>query len=986
MATSVTQNTFLSVYNDDFRDSDHFHRILFNNGRALQARELTQMQTIIQSELARLAGFIFKEGGIFDTSYGALSAGFNAVNFVKVNSLPTGYDLLVGNELTNASGVRAIVKAVVPATGSDNNTLLVRYISTNNLTGAVTTTPRTFNPADSLTYDTGTISGTLTVQTTNTTVNPATGKGSMIEVPQFNTFVAGHLIMVEAQSIVLSKYSATPTTVVGFKLTEQVVTANDNIALYDNSGTTPNLTSPGADRYQILMTLTEQSKIAAGETFYPLYDIIRGKATALKTRDNLLNELGTILNDRTYNITGDFIVRQSNIGQFDLEVADDSDANYLQYKVSGGIAFVKGSRVERPSTTTLRVPKPRDPLTDLEVKTNEFLTARYGNYFLADEDSAFGLVGKITNLEAVNLYNAKDRGGTVIGTARIRHLDKFDDQYRIHVFDLQMDSNGSGSKYSLANTRSIGADAANYANLTPINARYDLFDRDDNSLLFLLPLARVQEVSSVSMAVRKVYSTTSNGSGSATFSTGSSNIFTDQENWVVSVDSSGELFAPPSVSGTPNTSATITGLPTSSAVKLLGFETISATRKTKTLNTGQTQSLSLVGNTFTLSYVDIYKFTSVVDNTTSEDITYKFIFDNGQRDNFYTVGSGRLKQGVAAPSGSVTVTFDYFTHSAGDFFAGKPSYPDITYENVPIYRTSAGVDIRLTDVIDMRSVKNNTGSSFTGTGAVIENIPKNTGLITVGTAKYWQPRIDVITLSADNTLNTYQGQTSVKNKDPENVPAQEMKLYTINLKPYVISVKDARVTPFDNDGYQMSDIRKLEKRLANLEQFSVLTRSEVQALQTSIPDPNDAALPDRVKLGLTADAFSSNLQSQVLNDDYRATRVSNQIVPTLFTRALPLKYDSDQSIGTVIKGSTIWPKYDEEVMINQAVASKAINVNQFEVSRTVGAGYLEPNIDTWTMRRKVDNTHQAQSNSTFIPQGSNTVSSQGDTTYLNVTE
>ena len=47
MATNVTQTTFLSQYNDDYRDSDHFHRILFNNGRALQARELTQSQTII---------------------------------------------------------------------------------------------------------------------------------------------------------------------------------------------------------------------------------------------------------------------------------------------------------------------------------------------------------------------------------------------------------------------------------------------------------------------------------------------------------------------------------------------------------------------------------------------------------------------------------------------------------------------------------------------------------------------------------------------------------------------------------------------------------------------------------------------------------------------------------------------------------------------------------------------------------------------------
>ena len=138
MATTVTQNTFLSVYKDDFRDSDHYHRILFNNGRALQARELTQMQTIIQSELSKLAGFVFKEGGIFNTSYGSLNSGYNAINYVKVNSLPAGYDLLIGQDITNTAGVRATIKAIVPATGSDNNTLLIRYVSTNNLANAVT--------------------------------------------------------------------------------------------------------------------------------------------------------------------------------------------------------------------------------------------------------------------------------------------------------------------------------------------------------------------------------------------------------------------------------------------------------------------------------------------------------------------------------------------------------------------------------------------------------------------------------------------------------------------------------------------------------------------------------------------------------------------------------------------------------------------------------------------------------------------------------
>ena len=59
---SFNKSTFETTYKDDFDSSDNFHRILFNSGRALQARELTQMQTIIQEEIARFGRNIFKEG------------------------------------------------------------------------------------------------------------------------------------------------------------------------------------------------------------------------------------------------------------------------------------------------------------------------------------------------------------------------------------------------------------------------------------------------------------------------------------------------------------------------------------------------------------------------------------------------------------------------------------------------------------------------------------------------------------------------------------------------------------------------------------------------------------------------------------------------------------------------------------------------------------------------------------------------------------
>ena len=53
MPTTLTENLFASKYKDDYQDSHGFHRILFNPRRALQARELIQLQTIIQKEIER---------------------------------------------------------------------------------------------------------------------------------------------------------------------------------------------------------------------------------------------------------------------------------------------------------------------------------------------------------------------------------------------------------------------------------------------------------------------------------------------------------------------------------------------------------------------------------------------------------------------------------------------------------------------------------------------------------------------------------------------------------------------------------------------------------------------------------------------------------------------------------------------------------------------------------------------------------------------
>ena len=49
-------------YYDDFNEDKNFHRILFRPGRAVQARELTQSQTILQNQVDRFGKHVFKEG------------------------------------------------------------------------------------------------------------------------------------------------------------------------------------------------------------------------------------------------------------------------------------------------------------------------------------------------------------------------------------------------------------------------------------------------------------------------------------------------------------------------------------------------------------------------------------------------------------------------------------------------------------------------------------------------------------------------------------------------------------------------------------------------------------------------------------------------------------------------------------------------------------------------------------------------------------
>ena len=62
----MVQKTDLNVapYYDDFSEDKNFHRILFRPGFAVQARELTQLQSILQNQIERFGNHMFQEGTV----------------------------------------------------------------------------------------------------------------------------------------------------------------------------------------------------------------------------------------------------------------------------------------------------------------------------------------------------------------------------------------------------------------------------------------------------------------------------------------------------------------------------------------------------------------------------------------------------------------------------------------------------------------------------------------------------------------------------------------------------------------------------------------------------------------------------------------------------------------------------------------------------------------------------------------------------------
>jgi len=941
MANKFTDKIFSDTYKDDYRDSDNYYRILFNSGRALQARELTQMQTIIQKEMERFGRNIYKEGASVNPGGPTLNTRYEFIKLdTSTNTLPADLTTIINDEFTGqTSAFKFVVLEAVSATASDPATLYIRYTDTLSATADFSQSQKVTAGEDVV----GSVSGvTLTVQTTDTTANPATGFGSRISIDRGDFFTQGHFVFAEKQSKIISKYTSLPTATVGFKVQQDIVSSTDAEALYDNQGATPNTSAPGADRYRIRLILATQDEIDSDENFVYFCRVINGNIFDVITGHSHFKAIEDRMAQRTNEINGNF-----NISPFLLQYEDDSDNTFLKAVVSPGIAYVNGYRAEKEYPTRIRVPKAQDTIT-LE---NQVVAANYGNYVVVDT-----MVGtpNIDVFQVRNLRSAVGHGGSTIGTCRARYIEEDGANFKLYIFDVVMNS---GQKFS--DVRSIGASAGDYANVLLDNGEAVLNDIGNNNLLFGLPFARPKTLSDISLEVQRKFNASFDASGQATLTlTATGETFSNTSDWIISVDSSGAIISDSvSISGAGTQAATLSSGPTNANVEVIvKVNKANGSVRTKTLLettvTGIVESDGAGLKFLELEKPDLFKLDRLRDSDSDgADRLGDFIVDNGQRDNWYSPARVILKGNKTAPSGNLFARFRYFQHGAsGDFFATNSYTGQVAYGDIPSHRLNDGTKIELRDVLDFRPRKTDKDSDFTGGTARINELPTNTDLITTD-AEFYLPRFDRLVIDQDANLIVLQGRSDLQPQYPD-IAANQLLLYDIGMAPFTISDSDIGAIPIDNKSFTMSDISSIEKKVDNLFELTTLSLLETGLSNFSVFDSTGN---DRTKAGFLVDNFQDQLATGFDNVEYRASiDPKAQILrPSFSEENIRLIYDSDLSTNTIIKGDNIYAKYTEVDYLDQPQVSGTMNINPFNVITNMGQVTLSPASDDWRETRRI---------------------------------
>ena len=440
-------------YWDDFDEDKKFLRMLFRPGRAVQARELTQLQTIMQDQIKKFGNHVFKNGSRVlggeisnqDVIFLRVqpSDPYDAASLVDVDSL-------IGTEIVTAqpSGSdtrRARVLHGVTGSTSGNDSypiLLVQYMDGGSGAG----TPQWEDDAivkgisGSTTYYAKVATSVGAVPEDSTVVDGVTGTAKLTSVENGVFFINGQFVKSDTQST--SPFGLTgnsedirwftsPTSRIGFSVDKEIIEHTEDYTLRDPASGSYNYNAPGADRYKIDLKLKFKNFVndanygASGFGEADFVDLVRFTDGQLQSTSQYsqYSEIEKTLARRTYDESGSYTTKP-----FEIDIRESVDV-YSEAQGGGetlaavglqpGKAYVFGYELETQGTEYVLVDKARvtESLTNQVVQN-----VKFGQYAKVRSTAAMCLTGGFDVL--VDKYPnilLTDSGGKT-GTARVRQI------------------------------------------------------------------------------------------------------------------------------------------------------------------------------------------------------------------------------------------------------------------------------------------------------------------------------------------------------------------------------------------------------------------------------------------------------------------------------------------------------------------------------------------------------------------------------------
>ena len=929
---------------DGLSPKEKYQRVLFRPGKAVQARELTQLQTALQHQISSMGDHAFRDGSVVVP--GAVHL-HNKIDYVKLSAALTGITAstvieLVGTEFTDGTNTAKVIHAAL-ATGSDAITIWVQYTS-----GTL------FANGASL---------TATGKTATVSASAATGFGSIVSIEDGIYYIKKHMVVAKAKTIVLSKYTSNVSFDIGLLVTEKLVASGSDASLTDNATGTPNESAPGAHRYSITAVLSTQTVNATSGNFVLIARLEAGIITKnARTAD--YNHLADELARRTFDESGNYYVNPFKALVKD-HVAASPDATKLTLAVEPSKAYVRGYEIQTLGTTNVAFDKARTS----ERVTDKVVEISHNNYI-----EVISLVNTpdITNYRKINILSS---GGTV-GTCRPRSIERVlgngasaASRYRIHIFDFTGTMEGALTLVSTDAVVGSNPTFHNFGATIADSGAATAYNIGPDSLVYELPYKRIKtlntEVDDTATADYNFRYETNRIVGSATVSASphtatftaaaSGEKFGPKDpntNWILINDTDdtvgGEEILPANITIDNNANppsvviSNISATADSDTVRLIAPIIRTADHKTKTLSASVTKAWSaatdFTGTGQALNFADVYQLVSVVETSGSADVTTHFELDDGQRDDYYDLGRVKLKttSNYTAAVG-LTATYKYFSHSTGDFFTVDSYTGQIDYSLIP----KLG-DIELRSAVDFRPRVSNAGGEFTTTGKSTSFAPRRYSQFDTD-VQFYLPRIDKVYLDSKGKFGVSPGVPARYPKAP-NIPSDAMHLYTMTIPAYTLTPGEVTVDFIDQRRYTMRDIGRIDKRLNQVEYYSVLNFLETEAQNKQILD--DANNP-RWKSGYLVDGFANTRMSRSSSPEYKASvDIRNRTLRPPFAQGnAAMAYHVSST--TTKTGDLVTLPYTSAAIISQTQYSGKINVNPYDVFNWTGGMTLTPSTDEW---------------------------------------